>query len=185
MLDYGDICAAARELSVPGPDLRRLIWAQPSLLENALEEHELAVQRAVGVLIEALDSPSDRRREWAAERILASYMARDQPIPRLPTWWWGRASGPTRYTVHGRLGSIVFIKRAVRCGPRHQRLSNRQRLHLAGSWQFDSDGSASGDVVGSTPVGCDQAAISTSLRQRRRVKEGLHRRSLPKHHLRP
>ena len=74
---FGDICKAARELGVPGPDLRRLTWAQPSLYTNALEEHELVVQRAVGELIRALDSPNDRRREWAAEKILSSYLARD------------------------------------------------------------------------------------------------------------
>ena len=59
---FGDIYAAARELGVPGPDLRRLTWAQPSLLENALEEHESVVQRAVGELIRALYSDEPRRR---------------------------------------------------------------------------------------------------------------------------
>ena len=77
---FGDITAAARELGVPGPDLRRLTWAQPSLYKNALEEHELVVQRAVGELIQALDSPNDRRREWAAEKILSSYLARNDPF---------------------------------------------------------------------------------------------------------
>ena len=42
------------------------------------------VQRAMGELIRALDSPSNRRREWAAERILASYMARDHPFAPAP-----------------------------------------------------------------------------------------------------
>jgi hypothetical protein len=32
---FGDIYAAARELGVSGPDLRRLTWAQPELLEHA------------------------------------------------------------------------------------------------------------------------------------------------------
>ena len=76
----GHIPAAARELGVPGPDLRRLTWAQPSLYKNALEEHELVVQRAMGEVIRALDSPNDRRREWAAEKIMSSYMARNDPF---------------------------------------------------------------------------------------------------------
>jgi hypothetical protein len=32
---YGDIPAAARELGVSIPDLRRLTWAKPKLLEEA------------------------------------------------------------------------------------------------------------------------------------------------------
>jgi hypothetical protein len=77
---YGDIPAAARELNIPIPDLRRLTWAKPNLLEEAEIECMGVVARAVSVLIEALHSPSDRRREWAAERILSSYMARGHPF---------------------------------------------------------------------------------------------------------
>jgi hypothetical protein len=32
---YGDITGAARELGVSGPDLKRLTWAKPELLEEA------------------------------------------------------------------------------------------------------------------------------------------------------
>ena len=77
---FGDIYAAARELGVPGPDLRRLTWAQPSLLENALEELELVVIQAQGVVIQALDSPDWRRRAWASDRIMSSWLARDHPL---------------------------------------------------------------------------------------------------------
>jgi hypothetical protein len=77
---FGDITAAARELGVPGPDLRRLIWAQPSLLENAHEELELVVARARGVVIDALDSDDPDRRQWAADKIMSSYLARDNPF---------------------------------------------------------------------------------------------------------
>jgi hypothetical protein len=77
---FGDIYAAARELGVPGPDLRRLTWAQPSLYKNALEEMELVVQRAMGEVIRALDSDDWRRRAWASEKILSSYMARNDPF---------------------------------------------------------------------------------------------------------
>ena len=62
---FGHIPAAARELGVPAPDLRRLTWAQPDLYKNALEELELVVQRAMGEVFHALDSADPRRREWA------------------------------------------------------------------------------------------------------------------------
>jgi hypothetical protein len=77
---FGDIYAAARELGVPGPDLRRLTWAQPSLYKNALEEMELVVQRAMGEVIRALDSDDWRRRAWAADKIMSSWLARDHPL---------------------------------------------------------------------------------------------------------
>jgi hypothetical protein len=77
---FGDIYAAARELGVPGPDLRRLTWAKPWLLENALEEHELVVQRAMGIVIQALYSDDPRRQMWASDRIMSSSLARDHPL---------------------------------------------------------------------------------------------------------
>ena len=77
---FGDIYAAARELGVPGPDLKRLTWAQPKLLEHALEELELVVHRARSVVFKALDDPDPRRREWAADKILSSSLARNHPL---------------------------------------------------------------------------------------------------------
>jgi hypothetical protein len=76
----GHIPAAAKELGVSTPDLRRLTWAQPSLLDHALEEHELVVAQATGVVIQALDSPDPRRREWACDKIMSSYLARNHPL---------------------------------------------------------------------------------------------------------
>jgi hypothetical protein len=99
----GDITAAARELGVPGPDLRRLTWAQPSLYTNALEEHESVVQRAIGEVIRALDSPDWRRRAWAAEKILSSYMARNHPFAPARR---GRARAQTNEPAS--TSSIVF-----------------------------------------------------------------------------
>ena len=43
---YGDISAAARELKVSGPDLNRLTWSKPHLLDDAHEEMEVVVARA-------------------------------------------------------------------------------------------------------------------------------------------
>jgi hypothetical protein len=72
--------AAARELSVSAPDLRRLTWARPHLLDEAHEEMELVVIRAWSELIRALFSDDQRRQMWASDKILSSWMARDHPL---------------------------------------------------------------------------------------------------------
>jgi hypothetical protein len=81
---FGQIPAAARELGISMPDLRRLVSAQPALLEEALEELELAVIQAQSVVIRALDSPDWRRRAWAADKLMSSHLARDHPLSPAP-----------------------------------------------------------------------------------------------------
>jgi hypothetical protein len=76
----GDFYPAARELGVSGSDLRRLTWAKPHLLDEAHEEMELVVLRARSELITAMHSGNARRRMWAADWILSSWMARDNPL---------------------------------------------------------------------------------------------------------
>ena len=76
----GDIPRAAKELGVSGPDLNRLTWAKPKLLEEAELERMGIMARAWSELIRALHSDEPRRREWAAEKILSSYAARDHPF---------------------------------------------------------------------------------------------------------
>ena len=97
-----DIPAAARELGVSTPDLRRLTWSKPRLLEEA----ELAcmgiVSRAWGELIRGLDSDEPRRRMWAAERILSSYLARDHPFAP------ARRGARTQAKEAAATSSIVF-----------------------------------------------------------------------------
>jgi hypothetical protein len=77
---YGDIYAAATDLGVSGPDLRRLTRAKPHLLDEAHEEMELVVARAWSVVIEAMYSDDPRRRMWASDKILSSWIARDSPL---------------------------------------------------------------------------------------------------------
>jgi hypothetical protein len=77
---FGHIPPAARELGVSAPDLRRLTWARPDLLNEALEELELAVIVAQGKVIEALYSDDPKRRMWAVDKILSSHLARDHPL---------------------------------------------------------------------------------------------------------
>lgn len=76
----GDIAASARELKVPIPALRRLTWARPELLEGANEEMELVIARAWGQFIEALYSDDPRRRMWASDKIMSSYLAVGHPL---------------------------------------------------------------------------------------------------------
>ena len=77
---YGDIPASARELNIPTPDLRRLTWAKPKLLEEAELERMGVIARAWGQLIEALDSDDPRRQMWASDKIMSSWLARDHPL---------------------------------------------------------------------------------------------------------
>jgi hypothetical protein len=77
---FGQIPPAARELGISMPDLRRLVSAQPALLEEALEEHELAVAQAMGVVIQALYSDDLRRQMWASDKIMSSWLARGHPL---------------------------------------------------------------------------------------------------------
>jgi hypothetical protein len=72
--------AAARELGVSPADLRRLTWARPHLLDEAHEEMEVVVARAQGEVIKALDSNDWRRKMWACDKILGSWLARDHPL---------------------------------------------------------------------------------------------------------
>jgi Bacterial regulatory protein, Fis family len=77
---YGHISAAARELGVSAPDLRRLTRSKPELLEEAQIECLLFVNHVWGVLLEMLDSPDPRRRERAADKILSSWAALNHPL---------------------------------------------------------------------------------------------------------
>ena len=98
----GDIPAAARELGVSIPDLRRLTWARPDLLEAAELECMGIVHRAMSVLFEALDSDDPRRREWAAEKIMSSYLASDHPFAP------ARRGARTQAKEAAATSSIVF-----------------------------------------------------------------------------
>ena len=77
---YGDITGAARELGVSGPDLKRLTWAKPQLLEEAELERMGVISHVWHVLITALDSDDWRRNMWASDKMMSSWLARDHPL---------------------------------------------------------------------------------------------------------
>jgi hypothetical protein len=80
----GDIPAAARELAIPTPDLRRLIWSKPKLLEEAELERMGVIARAMSVVIQAVYSDDPRRQMWGCDRIMSSWLARDHPLAPAP-----------------------------------------------------------------------------------------------------
>ena len=66
----GSVVAAAHRLNVPPQDLRRMTSAHPVLVEAALEAEEQNLDKAEGVVREALDSDDKMRRFKAAAFML-------------------------------------------------------------------------------------------------------------------
>ena len=77
---YGDIPGAARQLRVSIPDLRRLTWARPEVLEEAEDRCGEVVAHVHSVLIGAIYSDDPQRQMWVADKILSSWIARDHPL---------------------------------------------------------------------------------------------------------
>jgi hypothetical protein len=71
----GNVSAAARALGVPTPDLRHLVYAQPELLDAALEAEALVLDEAEAVLLEAMRVGDLRRRIMAAGLFLRATTA--------------------------------------------------------------------------------------------------------------
>lgn len=83
-LAEGHIPKAAALLKVPQYKLDRQIRRHPRLQRVYEEAARLVGHRSAGEMIDALDSPNDRRREWAATKILASKACRDHPFSPAP-----------------------------------------------------------------------------------------------------
>ena len=80
----GDIPAAAALLKVPEFKLNRMVRHHPRLVRVRDESLEIVHNRAASEYIQALDSPNDRRREWAASKILATRSAQSHPFAPAP-----------------------------------------------------------------------------------------------------
>jgi hypothetical protein len=80
----GDLPAAANLLKVPLHKLNRQIRNHPRLARVLQETNELTVARAASEYITALSSPSERRREWASTKIMASRAAQSHPFSPAP-----------------------------------------------------------------------------------------------------
>ena len=66
----GSVIAAAHRLNVPPEDLRLMTSAHPVLVDAALEAEEQRLDKAEGVVSEALDSDDKMRRFKAAAFVL-------------------------------------------------------------------------------------------------------------------
>jgi hypothetical protein len=65
-----NIFDAAKDLGVPSPDLRRLMWANPKMQEAAFEQIERRLDKAEANVHEALHSEDSRRRDAASFFVL-------------------------------------------------------------------------------------------------------------------
>ena len=118
---YGDLGASARELNVPIPDLRRLTWAKPKLLEEAELERMGIIARAMSVVIQAVHSDPGRQM-WGCDKLLSSWLARDHPLaparrgsrgieapPQQVTFRWGTPDSAAATDKLERDGRTVAI----------------------------------------------------------------------------
>ena len=80
----GDLPRASDLLKVPQFKLEREVRRHPNLQRILNEELQIAVSKSRSELLTALDSPNDRRREWAASKILASRIAQSDPFAPAP-----------------------------------------------------------------------------------------------------
>ncbi len=83
-LAQGDITQAAFLLKTPIVRVTRSLRASPRLQRVLAECHDIAIARAASEYIKGLDSPSDRRREWAAKALLATRAASSHPFAPAP-----------------------------------------------------------------------------------------------------
>jgi hypothetical protein len=67
---HGSVAGAAVVLHVPSSDLRKLVIATPSLIDTVFEELDRGVDRAIGVLLEGMESGNIRQRLRAASFFL-------------------------------------------------------------------------------------------------------------------
>jgi hypothetical protein len=84
-LAQGVLKQAAALLKVSEVRFRRVLKQSPRLQRIMDEQYGLAVDRAAGKYIEALDAPDARRQEWGASKILSSRAAIGHPFSPAPS----------------------------------------------------------------------------------------------------
>jgi hypothetical protein len=67
---FGNVTAAARALFVSSIDLRKLVWATPSLADTVYEQLERAVDEAEAIILQGLRSQDRSQRIQAATFLL-------------------------------------------------------------------------------------------------------------------
>ena len=79
---FGDFVKAAKELGVDRKDLRKLTWHNPKILAAAHERMALFRSGVRSKILQAVYSPSAKRRRWGADAIFDSYEFRDNLFAR-------------------------------------------------------------------------------------------------------
>jgi hypothetical protein len=67
---FGDVARAAEDLGVPRSALTRRTWHNPKLLTWAHERIDCFLAAVQSEIIDALESPRARRRQWAVDQLL-------------------------------------------------------------------------------------------------------------------
>src|SRR6516165_4623594 len=98
-----NVTDAARDLGVPASDLRRLLWANPKLQDEAFEVVEARLDTAEKNIAEALKSEDSRRRDAASFFVLRN-------TARAKRRGWITSSASVDMTVNANLPprQIVF-----------------------------------------------------------------------------
>ena len=102
-----NVSDAAAEFGVPAGDLRKLLWAKPSLQEAAFEVVEARIDKAEKNIAEALDSDDSRRRD------AASFFVVRNSVRAKRRGWITSASAGVDVTVNQPQQDIVFSWRAT------------------------------------------------------------------------
>jgi hypothetical protein len=149
---FGDFVAAARELGVARKDLRKLTWHNPRILKASHERMELFRIGVKSKIIEAVYSPSAKRRCWGYDALCDSYEFRDSllasagllaPAPR-------ERSAPVAPIVDARL---VLEQEAAAELEREAEIDRQRELELERTREAEVGASRRRERTAALPAG--------------------------------
>jgi hypothetical protein len=123
----GNVTDAAQDLGVPASDLRRLLWSNPQLQDQAFETVEARLDTAEKNIHEALASEDSRRRDAASFFVLRNTARAKR------RGWIVSASGGVDVTINANLPprQIVYRWRTDDDDKRDAETAERERLRDA------------------------------------------------------
>jgi hypothetical protein len=118
-----NVTDAAQDLGVPASDLRRMMWANSSLQDQAFETVEARLDKAEKNIAEALDSDDSRRRDAASFFVLRNTARAKR------RGWIVSASGGVDVTINSNLPprQIVYRWRTEDDDKRDAEAAERER----------------------------------------------------------
>ena len=124
----GNVTDAAADLRVPPSDLRRLLWANSSLQDQAFETVEARLDRAEKNIHEALASEDSRRRDAASFFVLRNTARAKR------RGWIVSASGGVDVTINANLPprQIIYRWRTNEDDKRDAEAAEHERLEAEG-----------------------------------------------------